>query len=82
MSEEVPTVAGYRDYGFTRVGATHMHSRFMPRMFALVGQLEPGTRVLGVGCGNGFTCGEFLKRGCSVVGVDLGSSGIEVARKA
>jgi 2-polyprenyl-3-methyl-5-hydroxy-6-metoxy-1,4-benzoquinol methylase len=43
--------------------------------------LKPGTRVLDVGCGNGFTCGEFLRRGCHVVGIDLSESGIEVARR-
>jgi 2-polyprenyl-3-methyl-5-hydroxy-6-metoxy-1,4-benzoquinol methylase len=39
-------------------------------------------RVLDVGCGNGFTCGEFLKRGCQVVGIDLSREGIEIARGA
>jgi len=53
----------------------------MPHIFAPAGELKQGTRVLDVGCGNGFTAGQFLKRGCAVVGVDLGESGIAIARQ-
>lgn len=73
---------GYRDYGFWHADASHMHERFMPQVFAFVGELRPGTRVLDVGCGNGYTCGEFIKRGCKVVGVDLSEKGIALARAA
>ena len=59
-----------------------MHRHFMPVIEALAGELRPGTRVLDVGCGNGFTCGEFLKRGCTVVGIDLSEQGIGQARQA
>lgn len=58
-----------------------MHARFLPHVFALAGDLRPGSRVLDVGCGNGFTCGEFLRRGYQVVGIDLSRQGIEIARK-
>jgi 2-polyprenyl-6-hydroxyphenyl methylase/3-demethylubiquinone-9 3-methyltransferase len=58
-----------------------MHARLMPHVLAFAGQLKPGTRVLDVGCGNGFLCGEFLKRGCDVVGIDLSTEGIELARR-
>ena len=71
----------YKDYGFTHAAASHMHGRFMPPVLEFAGALGPNVRVLDVGCGNGFTCGEFLKRGCRVVGVDLSQSGIDVARK-
>jgi len=53
----------------------------MPHVFAFADDLMPGTRVLDVGCGNGFLCGEFLKRGCEVVGTDLSPQGIDLARK-
>ncbi len=53
----------------------------MPHIFALAGELKPGTRVLDVGCGNGFTAGQFLECGCTVVGVDLSESGIAIARQ-
>jgi len=47
----------------------------------LSGRLGPQVRVLDVGCGNGFTAGLFLARGCRVVGIDLSEKGIEIARK-
>jgi 2-polyprenyl-3-methyl-5-hydroxy-6-metoxy-1,4-benzoquinol methylase len=58
-----------------------MHARFLPPVLKFAGQLQPRTRVLDVGCGNGFTCGEFLRRGCQVVGIDLSCQGIEIARR-
>lgn len=53
----------------------------MPRLLAFAGRIDSGTRVLDVGCGNGFLCGEFLKRGCKVVGTDLSEQGIELAQR-
>jgi 2-polyprenyl-3-methyl-5-hydroxy-6-metoxy-1,4-benzoquinol methylase len=58
-----------------------MHRHFLLYVFRFAGKLEPGTRVLDVGCGNGFTCGEFLRRGCNVVGIDLSEQGIALARE-
>ena len=72
----------YLHYEFRNAQASHMHRHFMPKVFELCGPLSATTRVLDVGCGNGFTCGEFAKLGCQVVGVDLSPSGIELARKA
>ena len=79
---DVPQMTtGYKDYGWKTAAASHMHVRFMPFVFEFAGLLPPGARVLDVGCGNGFTCGEFLKRGYRVVGVDLSSEGITIARQ-
>jgi 2-polyprenyl-6-hydroxyphenyl methylase/3-demethylubiquinone-9 3-methyltransferase len=73
----------YHDYGFHNPLESHMHRHFLPKLLELSGAyLKPGARVLDVGCGNGFTAGEFLRRGCDVVGIDLSRTGIEVARKA
>lgn len=72
---------GYKDYGFTSAQASHMHVHFMPAILRLAGELKPGTRVLDVGCGNGAACAEFIRRGCTVVGIDLSEQGIAVARK-
>jgi 2-polyprenyl-6-hydroxyphenyl methylase/3-demethylubiquinone-9 3-methyltransferase len=70
----------YKDYGWRTAAPSHMHSRFLPQIFGLAGDLKPGTRVLDVGCGNGFTSGEFIRRGCQTVGIDLSESGIATAR--
>ena len=74
--------AAYQEYGFANAAESHMHTHFMPRVLAFAGDLPPGTRVLDVGCGNGAACGEFLRRGCRVVGVDLSEQGITQARRA
>lgn len=72
----------YREYAFESAAESHMHAHFMPHLLALAGELAPGTRVLDVGCGNGFTAGEFIKRGCNVTGIDLSRTGLEIARRA
>ena len=72
----------YRDFGFADANASHMHARFLPPLIALSGELGKGTRVLDVGCGNGYTAGQFLARGCEVVGIDLSEEGIRQARAA
>lgn len=59
-----------------------MHQHFMPGLLRLVGPVSPGLRVLDIGCGNGATCGEFLRQGATVVGIDLSEEGIALARKA
>ncbi|PYV38549.1 MAG: methyltransferase [Acidobacteria bacterium] len=73
-------VGGYRDYGFSHVGPSHMHPRFLPHVFALAGEIGRHTRVLDVGCGNGYTVGQFLARGCEATGIDLSETGIAIAR--
>ncbi len=74
--------SGYKDYGFHDSAPSHMHRHFLPPLFELCGSLlRPSTRVLDVGCGNGAAAGEFVARGCEVVGIDLSASGIEIARR-
>jgi 2-polyprenyl-6-hydroxyphenyl methylase/3-demethylubiquinone-9 3-methyltransferase len=72
----------YREFGFASASESHMHEHFMPHVLVLAGDLKPGTRVLDVGCGNGAACGEFIRRGCQVVGVDLSEQGVAWARRA
>lgn len=73
--------ADFKDFDYTNEAESHMHRHFLPHIFALGGKLRPGLRVLDVGCGNGFAAGQFLARGCEVVGIDLSESGIALARK-
>jgi 2-polyprenyl-3-methyl-5-hydroxy-6-metoxy-1,4-benzoquinol methylase len=53
-----------------------------PVLNSLLPDLKPGARVLDIGCGNGYLAGQFLERGCRVVGIDPSESGIRVAREA
>ncbi len=44
-------------------------------------RLEPGCRVLEVGCGGGAFLGRLEKEGCEAVGVDLSEEAVEAAKK-
>lgn len=45
-------------------------------------QIEPGQRVLDLGCGPGLYCERLARRGLEVVGVDLSPGSIEYARQS
>ncbi|KAF8962025.1 S-adenosyl-L-methionine-dependent methyltransferase [Flammula alnicola] len=47
----------------------------------LVNDLSPGARVLELGCGNGIPTKPFIERGCTVIGADISSAQIELARQ-
>ena len=80
-ADSAAEVTGYRALEFATDNASHMHRHFLPAVFALCGNVGPGVRALDVGCGNGFSAGQFLAKGCEVVGIDLSESGIALARK-
>jgi 2-polyprenyl-3-methyl-5-hydroxy-6-metoxy-1,4-benzoquinol methylase len=68
-------------FKYRSTAASHTHRYLMPALLSLGGErLGPGTRVLDVGCGNGFKAGQLLARGCHVVGIDPSESGISIAR--
>jgi 2-polyprenyl-3-methyl-5-hydroxy-6-metoxy-1,4-benzoquinol methylase len=71
----------YRDFGYKDASGSHMYRHLMPKVLALAAPITPGTRVLDVGCGNGAICGEMIRQGCEVVGIDLSEEGIQQARK-
>lgn len=56
------------------------HSYVLPIVWRLCADLQPGSRVLDIGCGNGAVVNEFIRRGHTAVGVDLSESGINLAR--
>lgn len=72
----------YREYGYHHANATFSAPYVLPAVFELAGKVGTGTRVLDIGCGNGWNAGQFARRGCTVVGVDLSEQGIELARKS
>ena len=79
---ETDIAGSYQEFDFRDANASHVHRYFLPPLFKLCGSLRPEMRVLDVGCGNGYTVGQFLERGCrEVVGIDLSKRGIEEARK-
>lgn len=59
----------------------HTHVYLLPAILSFCPPLGAGVRVLDVGCGNGSMAGEFINRGCDVVGIDLSESGIRIARQ-
>lgn len=73
--------ANYKEYGYDDTAACFTASYLLPTIFALAGEIAPKTRVLDIGCGNGYIAGQFVQRGCTVVGIDLSQSGIAFARQ-
>jgi SAM-dependent methyltransferase len=56
-------------------------SYVQPAVEEYLAELRPGARVLDLGCGNGAMLGSFLRKGWTLVGVDISKSGIEQARQ-
>ncbi len=52
-----------------------------PGLFRLLGRLPRGTRVLDIGCGNGYIARRLSRDGARVVGVDASRELIEYARE-
>lgn len=77
-----PNETGARGLSFESAEAMSSTPYLLDAVMELAGPLSPTTRVLDVGCGNGYWAGEFQRRGCTVVGVDPSASGIEMARAA
>lgn len=75
------SISAYKDYGYNNAQACWAASYLLPQILALTGAIGSQTRVLDIGCGNGFISGQFMRRGCYVVGVDLSEQGITLARQ-
>lgn len=73
----------YIDYGPRRADAPALSDLLIRPIERLCGvPLEPGVRILDIGCGNGFYAGWFASYGCSVVGIDESESSIGTARRS
>jgi SAM-dependent methyltransferase len=73
----------YIDYGPRRADAPRASDVLIRPLEKLCGvTLEPGVRILDIGCGNGFYAGWFASYGCSVVGIDDSPERIGIARRA
>jgi len=70
----------YREYGYKDSSKPYESAYLLQELAAFCGKLEPGTRVLDVGCGNGHMAGFFLSRSCQVVGIELSRQGVQLAR--
>jgi 2-polyprenyl-3-methyl-5-hydroxy-6-metoxy-1,4-benzoquinol methylase len=58
------------------------HEYVLPAILNRLAALPAGARVLDLGCGSGYLCGQLLSRGFSVTGVDPSNSGVLTARRA
>jgi SAM-dependent methyltransferase len=62
--------------------AARDRSRNLRHLEHFVSELEPGSRILDVGCGAGEPVDSFLTdHGCNVIGIDISPKQIELARK-
>jgi 2-polyprenyl-6-hydroxyphenyl methylase/3-demethylubiquinone-9 3-methyltransferase len=69
------------EFGYRDATPAHTAAYLLGPVMELAAPVRTGMRVLDVGCGNGYMAGQFLARGCSVVGVDVSREGIAVARQ-
>jgi 2-polyprenyl-3-methyl-5-hydroxy-6-metoxy-1,4-benzoquinol methylase len=74
--------AQYVEFGFSDAAPREVSRYITQPVLNLSGRLEAGTRVLDVGCGNGWMSAVFAQHGCSVVGIDPSEQGVSQARKA
>jgi 2-polyprenyl-3-methyl-5-hydroxy-6-metoxy-1,4-benzoquinol methylase len=78
-----PANAQFTSLGkYERAELGHAMKCVMPSVMSLAGPVGAGTRVLDVGCGLGALAGEFSRRGCEVVGIDLDDHNLDIARHA
>jgi cyclopropane fatty-acyl-phospholipid synthase-like methyltransferase len=67
---------------YTSAGQRGCHAYVLPCILSFCTDLQPHSRILDIGCGNGSLALQFAERGHSVVGIDLAESGIRIARES
>lgn len=69
-------------YTWQTLGRTCAADYLFPQVEGLLKNAPPGTRILDVGCGNGFFAGKLSSSEYHVVGIDTSESGIALAADA
>ena len=86
MTEQVELVEHYdRQYaegGFGYESQRETWKAWVADHYVREFDLQPGERLLDVGCGDGFWTGLFAEAGLVATGMDLSPGGIEIARHA
>lgn len=77
----MPEISSGYKYGSAEPSWAH-HYLWPPLVKLLASRLQPGTRLLDVGCGSGATAGMLAGLGYTVVGVDPSATGIPLAQAA
>jgi len=66
---------------YTKGGLRDCHGYILPCLQSLCADLQPRSRVLDVGCGNGSLALQFAQCGHRIVGVDMAKEGIRIAKE-
>jgi 2-polyprenyl-3-methyl-5-hydroxy-6-metoxy-1,4-benzoquinol methylase len=70
----------YKDYGYKTEEYNHIHSYLLEPLLASLAKPK-NTKILDVGCGNGWLTNILIDNGFDVYGTDASESGIAIARK-
>jgi len=78
MSGSGPALPWRADYGYAQRSGAPVDR---PEYATLIGWTPRGSRVLDLGCGDGSLGARLIhERGCTVTGLDLDPTGVEIAR--
>lgn len=74
----------HSDYGYDNHEASCAHEYLLPTLFERVQNVSNGQslRVLDIGCGNGYVASRIAGYGHTVIGIDVSSTGIAIARSS
>lgn len=67
------------EFGYQTEAGLHTVPVLRRAIIEMMPRLRPGMRLLDIGCGNGYWCGQLHAPGVEVVGIDPSAEGISVA---
>jgi len=72
----------HKGFGWREPGPTCAHFYLLPTVLRLVEKISQGQtlKIVDLGCGNGFVPARLAEQGHKVIGIDISSDGIEIAR--